>query len=323
MSDPAKKKTSFTNSEFPVDGEHRTYHIGVRAGEIANRLLTVGDVNRVRILQKYLNPIFFDYVSDRGFCTVTGLFNGVPITIQSSLMGYPNLDFQIRENLAVVKGILVVIRFGTCGTPDINCKVGDLAIATECRGIYRNPDAFRSKATVEKEVKFLASSPIAAASAPLKLSQEHYHITLPTLPDPQLFLRTKEVLLQAFPTQVRVGLNFSGCTFYASQGRVLADIEDNNEALLDRLENFPGATSIEMETFHLFDLGELSKGRLKVAGTHLILANRPTKEFLTNEVKEVRVNEYGQALLKVLAEYPIAEADLMKGDECVWVEKKK
>lgn len=318
MSDSGKKKSSFTNSEFPVDGENRTYHIGVRAGEVANRLLTVGDVNRVRILQKYLNPIFFDFVSDRGFCTVTGLFNGVPITVQSSLMGYPNLDFQIRENLAVTRGTLAVIRFGTCGSPNVNCNLGDLAIATECRGVYRNPDAFRTPAQVERELKRVA----ATSATPPVISPEKYHITLPTLPDPELFDLTKNLLLKEFPTTVRIGLNFSGCTFYASQGRASNDIEDRNEDLLDRLAAFPDATSIEMETFHLYDLGELSSGRLRTAGAHLILAKRDTKAFITNEEKEVRVNNFGKALLQVLADFPIAEENLMKGPECVWLQKK-
>ncbi|KAH7821512.1 Uridine phosphorylase [Monocercomonoides exilis] len=296
-------KPTFTDADFPLDGEGRTYHIGIKRGEVANRVLTCGDVQRVRVLEKFLDKKLCEVCSERGFLTVTGLIDGVPVTLLASLMGYPNMDFAVRETLAMVDGTMVCVRFGTCGTPSTECNIGDLALATECRGIYRNPDAFRKR----------------PEGAPEPTTEERYHITLPVPADPALFNHMKEVLLKQFPDHLKVGCNFSGCTFYASQGRPGVHFEDHNEDLLDRIAAMPSATAIEMETFHLFDLADLSKGRLKAAGSALIIAKRATKDFVTPEKKAKLVDEYGKAILHALATFPIPEDQLMKDPACVWL----
>ncbi|KAK2964732.1 putative purine and uridine phosphorylase [Blattamonas nauphoetae] len=295
--------TTYKNADFPVDDQGRTYHIGVKRGEVANRVLTCGDVDRVRTLSKFLDKIYCEVLSERGFLTVTGSFQGVPVTLLASLMGYPNMDFAIRETLALVDGEMVCVRFGTCGTPSMEYNIGDLSLATECRGIYRNPDAFRPRKAGEKE----------------PTSEERYHITLPVPGDAELLKHLETSLKKQFGEVIRQGVNFSGCTFYASQGRPGPDFEDHNEDLLDRIAAVPHAAAIEMETFHLFDLAELSRGRLRAGGSALIIAKRKTKAFVTPEEKKKWVDDYGKALLQALATFPIADAKLMKAPECVWL----
>ena len=284
--------STFKNADFPVDAAGRTYHVGVKRGEIANRMLTCGDVSRVKTLSKFLDKILCEVMSERGYYTVTGLLDGTPITIQSSLMGYPNMDFAIRESLAMVDGTLACIRFGTCGSPRSECQIGDLALATECRAIYRNPDAFRKR----------------PEGAPVPTCEERYHISQPVPADPELFAHLQNVLSKEFPDRLKSGVNFSGCTFYVSQGRPSTDFEDHNEEMLERIASIPHATCIEMETFHLFDLADVSVGhRLRAAGSALIIAARQTKEFVTPEKKAQWVDEYGKALLKALASFPIED----------------
>ena len=52
----------------------------------------------------------FSVSSERGFVTYTGRFSGVPVSIVSIGMGYPNMDFFVREVRECVQGDLIIIR---------------------------------------------------------------------------------------------------------------------------------------------------------------------------------------------------------------------
>jgi uridine phosphorylase len=90
---------TLTNANFPVDGEGHTYHVGVKRGEVANRIITVGDPERAigmaayldggEVIQQgsykqYLNykdDNLFIFTSPRLFTTVTGRYRGTPLSI--------------------------------------------------------------------------------------------------------------------------------------------------------------------------------------------------------------------------------------------------
>lgn len=50
-----------------------------------------------------------------------GRYKGIPVSIITTLMGTPNMDFMVRESRAVVEGQMAVTRLGTCGIllPDV------------------------------------------------------------------------------------------------------------------------------------------------------------------------------------------------------------
>lgn len=80
-------------------------------------------------------------------------------------MGFPNIDFAVRESLAVIDGDVVIFRFGTCGSPNPSTSLGNLALAKDCRAIYRNPDAFRRRGTNGKtlstpEERYIITQPV-------------------------------------------------------------------------------------------------------------------------------------------------------------------
>lgn len=58
-------------------------------------------------------PAVFRLASERGFLTITGRFRGVPISIVSIGMGYPNMDFFVREVRECVEGDLVIVRYAS------------------------------------------------------------------------------------------------------------------------------------------------------------------------------------------------------------------
>jgi uridine phosphorylase len=74
---------------------------------------------------------------------------------------------------------------------------------------------------------------------------------------------------------VHVGMNATGDSFYGSQGRVTKDFDDRNQHLIEIAhKKYPKLLTLEMETFHLFDMSETSFGRLKCASATLVLAQR-------------------------------------------------
>ena len=102
--------------------------------------ITVGDPARARTIAKYLDkheasklngsvdgnvnaivnsaareantadPGLFAFHSERGFFTITGTYKGVPVSIVSIGMGFPNMDFFVRECRELLEGEMVVIR---------------------------------------------------------------------------------------------------------------------------------------------------------------------------------------------------------------------
>jgi uridine phosphorylase len=82
-------KETLSNANFPRDSEGRVYHLGIRHGEVANRILTVGDHARAKAIARWLDtedeagaPVFLNH-SHRGFLTITGRYKGVPVSIMA------------------------------------------------------------------------------------------------------------------------------------------------------------------------------------------------------------------------------------------------
>ncbi|KAI8049858.1 nucleoside phosphorylase domain-containing protein [Syncephalis plumigaleata] len=118
------------NANFPMDAEGHTYHVGLKRGEVCNRILTVGDPERARRLATLLDqdaPLF-ERESHRGFLTITGRFMGQPVSIIAIGMGMAMMDFMLREVRAVVDGPLCVIRIGTCGAIASVADAGDIIV---------------------------------------------------------------------------------------------------------------------------------------------------------------------------------------------------
>ena len=57
-----------------------------------------------------VDPGLFALHSERGFLTMTGTYKGIPVSIVSIGMGFPNMDFFVRECRELLEGEMVVIR---------------------------------------------------------------------------------------------------------------------------------------------------------------------------------------------------------------------
>ena len=73
------------------------------------------------------------------------------------------------------------------------------------------------------------------------------------------------------------GVDVTADSFYSSQGRTTSAFRDANEGLIARVRaDVPGARSMQMETFHLFDLARCSAAAspIRASAAAIILASR-------------------------------------------------
>lgn len=220
-------------------------------------MITVGDLPRAIQFAKLPSfEIKFVRQAPRLFTTVTGLYKGKPVTIITSLMGIPNMDFTIRELRYVCAGPMAVVRVGTCGSP-ANTKVGDITVPDAYHIVLRNPDAFgpgSEKATIKDAYKISKAMPCDPALRKLLHDETAKHC--------------KE-------SRVFNGNSISTCSFYSAQGRIDPSFNDKNEQLVDHLvAEIPNLVSIEMESGHLVDLAMNCNQKIYAAASHIIVAQR-------------------------------------------------
>ncbi|BGP26376.1 uridine phosphorylase [Rhodotorula toruloides] len=118
------------NANFPMDDQGHVHHVGVRAGQVANRILTVGDPSRLRRIASFLDPEPkpFENTSSRGYTVVTGRYKGVEVSLIAIGMGVAMVDFFVREVRVIVSGDITIIRFGSCGSLDPSLRVGSIGV---------------------------------------------------------------------------------------------------------------------------------------------------------------------------------------------------
>lgn len=71
-------KEVLTDANFPRDAEGHTYHVNTKPGEVANRIIVVGDFVRARRIAAHFDGGrgLFEHTSQRNFLTITGLYKG-------------------------------------------------------------------------------------------------------------------------------------------------------------------------------------------------------------------------------------------------------
>lgn len=72
-------KDALTNANFPMDVEGRTYHVNTKSGQVANRIIVVGDHVRARRIAAHFDggKVLFEHTSQRNFTILTGLYKGI------------------------------------------------------------------------------------------------------------------------------------------------------------------------------------------------------------------------------------------------------
>uniref|UniRef100_K3WN14 Nucleoside phosphorylase domain-containing protein n=1 Tax=Globisporangium ultimum (strain ATCC 200006 / CBS 805.95 / DAOM BR144) TaxID=431595 RepID=K3WN14_GLOUD len=287
---------------MPKHADGTVLHLGVKAGEVANRVVSVGSLDRALLLAALLdNGVFAAYESSRGFTIFTGKMHGVPVSIIATGMGTPNMDFVVRETRAIVNGPMAIVRFGTCGGLREEVVPGSVVVSgTGSVSIVRDPDAFFDE---QEEEKCYRVSRIMPASAPLSTSllkiMEGQLQELQSVP-------TVAASADRHKLGVYDGLNATACSFYSSQGRIDSAFDDRNEKVVENLlAKYPDLHTLEMETFHLLDLAQRSRGSIVATAAVLVVANRKTAQVVAVDVLEAVEVFWGRAILTCLAQHEL------------------
>ncbi|KDE04326.1 hypothetical protein, variant [Microbotryum lychnidis-dioicae p1A1 Lamole] len=322
VQDPAH---AIKDANFPVDAYGATYHVGIRPGQIANRILTVGDPARLAKIAKLFDslPKPCQLTSRRGFVTLTGRYRGIPVSVMAIGMGIANMDFFVREARAVVEGDLAIIRFGSCGTLDDEIlKVGDVNVPERALSVTTDYDYWHRGERGPVVTGFIDQDVAGSNSSAYRISQ-------PVAADQELRQKLIDSLREGLSGPedqgrlVPTDLHASADGFYASQGRSDPNFDDANEHLIADLASKPiGVQSLEMETAHLFHLAHIStskKGKIHAAASHMIFTGRTGQSagaFIDGDLVERLEPITGRAALEALIAFEIKESHPVKNS--VW-----
>lgn len=268
--------TQPTGPIFDEDG--RIQPLNCRRGELANRIITVGDPNRAHKLMGYFDKDSEVIVrqSNMIFVVYTGKYHGVPISVVGTGMGFAMVDLLLVQARAIIDGPIYIIRFGTCGSLHADVPVGCYALTNEAycvRQSYENTD-FPFEVT---------QKPIPLDRGLMDLLYSEFSTRLPQY-------------------RTVIGPGFSADTFYGSQGRQDSSFDNRNESVISRiLELQPEALNFEMETYVLAFLAHHFDSQIKVGALCITLAQRTTGNFLDNERKYAMEREATIPLFEVLS----------------------
>ena len=116
----------FPDSELIINADGSCFHLHLKPENLADKVILVGDPARVDTVASHFDSIECD-VSSREFHTITGIYKGKRITVQSHGIGCDNIDIVMNE-LDTLANIdyatrtekpehrtLTCVRIGTCG----------------------------------------------------------------------------------------------------------------------------------------------------------------------------------------------------------------
>jgi uridine phosphorylase len=267
-----KKTELITNKDGSI------FHLNLLPGDIANKIIIVGDPGRVDMLASLLQDIRVKK-ENREFHTVTGSFENSEITIISSGIGTDNIDILVNEldalvNIDLNTGIckeepvsLTFIRLGTSGglrtdVPAGSCLLTETAIGFDgLLHFYEGYDWILDTGLADSLVEYLEWPD--------------------TLSYPYAVNSNKE-LMEIFQNEgFKKGITISAPGFYAPQGRRLR-LETFDNEINNKLAEFSyrGRTisNYEMESSAIYGLSALLGH--KALTICLVIGNRVTGEFV-------------------------------------------
>jgi len=217
-------------SELIINADGSVFHLHLKPEELADNVVLVGDPGRVARFESLLGEIEFKRQS-REFCSMTGKFNGVRVTILSTGIGTDNIDIVMNELDALANvdfttreeksehRTLNILRIGTSGAVQEDIPLGSFVFShysIGCDGLI-NWYADRDK---------VSNLPMEEAFKKHVKWNRH-------LPDPY-FVKASDAIIKKFEDVTVKGMTISASGFYGPQGREVR----LNLAMPDMLEDF-------------------------------------------------------------------------------------
>lgn len=135
----------FPPSELPINADGSAFHLHLKPENLADRVILVGDPDRVATVAAHFDSIEAE-VESREFRTITGMYKGKRITVQSTGIGCDNIDITVTE-LDALANIdfstrmereqfrqLTLVRIGTCGGLQPETPIGTFIASAKSIG---------------------------------------------------------------------------------------------------------------------------------------------------------------------------------------------
>jgi uridine phosphorylase len=268
--------TSLPPSELILREDGSLYHLGIRPEHVADRVIIVGDPDRVPLISALFDEVEHK-ISSREFVVHTGIYRGKRITVVSSGIGVDNIDIVINELDAAVNvdlstrtiketiRQLQIVRIGTCGTLQRDIAVGTVVASRYAFGLDGVAHSYEPELNTNEQALMQA---LQMRFDWLRGHQGLYAVSA----DKRLFDQMAGDAVQ--------GITATANGFYGPQGRSLRMVS-NMDGRLDEYAQFAydgvQITNLEMECAGIYALAALLGHR--ACTLCLILANRITKEF--------------------------------------------
>ncbi len=249
------------DSEDPNDGEQ--YHLEVGPEDLADAVLLPGNPERVDAITAFWEEAT-ERAHHREYRTVTGRYDGTPISVTSTGIGSPSAAIAVEELARA--GAETFIRVGSTGAIQPGMSVGDLVISS---------GAVRQEGTSDEYVR------------------EDY----PAVADREV-VAALVAAAERLDYDYHVGVTMSADSFYAGQGRPGFDGFEaaGSEKLLEELQE-ANVQNIEMEASAILTIASLYE--LRAGAVCSVYANRVTGEFRTEG--DERAAQTASLAVKLLA----------------------
>ena len=256
-------------SELVLNPDGSVYHLNLLPEEIADKIILVGDPDRVSKVSKYFDKIEVKK-NKREFYTHTGELRGQRITVMSTGIGTENIDIVMNELDALVNidlknkefktehKSLELFRMGTCGSVNPEVEVDNMLVTQNVVGLdgllhFYQDYSFEN----DFSRSFLESFP--------------YEKIKPML----YFSDWAEDIADYYKDAKYIGNTATFPGFYAPQGRQLR-LRATDDQFLETLNDL-GVTNFEMETSAIYALSKLLGH--KALTVNCVIANRRRGEF--------------------------------------------
>lgn len=256
-------------SEFVlVDG--KAYHIGVAPGQLARKLVVVGDPARAAVVARRFERIDGEF-RHREYVTITGQLRGHSVSVMGTGIGTDNVEIALVEAAALWDYALPlghraakqprpqVIRVGTSGGAQADVAAGTLAIAAyglglDSTGLYLDAppaDAVVTALELRARAALADATPTAARFAgqlPVYAAKACPALTAAL---------ARAVDLRRAPCEV--GISVAAPGFYAASGRHIEGLRNTVPGIKQALATVAAGElrvlNFEMECSLLFHLG--------------------------------------------------------------------
>ncbi len=272
-------------TELILNPDGSIYHLDLLPGELATKIIQVGDPDRVKKVGAFLEEVEINK-HKREFYTLTGYYKGERVSVISTGIGTDNvdivwheidalfnIDFSTRQPLTQTTKVQA-LRLGTCGGMQADVEVGTLvasAWAVGGDGLMNYYDFPVYDTALQNALDQFWNE----IGGPLPL----YHA-----PADEALL---EQLERDFP-QILQGGTFTAGGFYGPQGRSLGRLPVKLPNLPDRVGEFRHGQqrflNMEMEAAAIMSLGKALGHRCGTIA--VILANRLKEHFAPDPKKE-------------------------------------